>query len=54
MKLATSDVQFSFNNIIRSQIDGVTMGLPLGPTLANIFVGYLESKIAEDLSSQVT
>ena len=23
-------------------------GIPLGPTLANIFVGYLESKIAED------
>ena len=47
-------MQFSFKNIIYSQIDGVAMGSPLGPTLANIFVGYLESKIAEDLSSQVT
>ena len=37
MKLATSDVQFSFNNIMYSQIDGVAMGSPLGPTLANIF-----------------
>ena len=54
MKLATSDVQFSFNNIIYSQIDGVAMGSSLGLTLANIFVGYLESKIAEDLLSQVT
>ena len=27
------------------QIDGVTMGSPLGPALANIFVGYLEKKI---------
>ena len=30
------------------------MGSPLGPNLANIFVGYLESEITEDLSSQVT
>ena len=27
MKLATSDVQFSFNNMIYSQIDGVAMNL---------------------------
>ena len=53
MKIATSDVQFSFNSVIYSQIDGVAMGFPLGPTLANIFIGYLESKVVEDLSSQV-
>ena len=41
MKIAPSDVQFSFNNIIYSQIDGVAMRSPLGPTLANIFVGHL-------------
>ena len=27
------------------QIDVVTMGSPLGPALANIFVGYYESKL---------
>ena len=27
------------------QIDGVAMGLPLGPDLANIFVGYHESRL---------
>ena len=52
MKIETSDVQFSFNNTIYSQIDGAVMGSPLGPKLANIFVGYLEYKISEDLSSQ--
>ena len=53
MKIATSNVQFSFNNIVYSQIDGVAMGSPLGQTLANIFVGYLESKIAKVFSSQI-
>ena len=43
---ATTEVEFSFNSIIFKQTDGVAMGSPLGPTLANIFVGYLESKIA--------
>ena len=29
---------------MRKQIDGVAMGSPLGPALANIFVGFYESK----------
>ena len=39
MQLATSSVEFSFNNNMHRQIDGVAMGSPLGPALANIFVG---------------
>ena len=42
MKFATSSTEFSFNNIMYRQKDGVSMGSPLGPTMANIFMGYLE------------
>ena len=45
MTAATACVEFSFNNIMFRQIDGVAMGSPLGPTLANIFVGNYENKL---------
>ena len=41
IKIATSSVEFNFNNCIYRQIDEVAMGNPLGPTLANIFVYFL-------------
>ena len=50
MKIATSSVEFSFNNLMYKQIDGVAMGSPLGPTLANIFVGFYESKLFDKIS----
>ena len=34
LKLATSESSFIFDNILYKQIDGVTMGSPLGPSLA--------------------
>ena len=46
--LATSGVEFSFNNMMYVQTDGVAMGSPLGPALANIFVGYYEQKIPDN------
>ena len=45
---ATSDVEFGFDGIMYWQIDGVAMGSPLGPVLANIFMGYCEARITED------
>ena len=33
MQLTTSSVEFSFNNKMYRQIDGVAMGSPLGPAL---------------------
>ena len=51
MRLATEEVEFSFNNTLYRQIDGIAMGSPLGPTLANIFMGYLEYRILPEFDS---
>ena len=40
--LCVEHVQFSFNNRLYFQEDGIAMGSPLGPILSNIFIGYLE------------
>ena len=50
MKMATPSVVFSFDDIMYRQIDTVAMGSFLGPALANIFVGYYESKLFQTTS----
>ena len=45
LEKATTNVQFSFNSTMFVQTDGVAMGTPLGPILANIFVGYNEERL---------
>ena len=44
---ATKSEEFSLNNSKYKQIDGVEMGSSLSIALANIFVGYHESKLFE-------
>ena len=45
MQMATSLIKFSFSNTMYWQTDGVAMGSLLGRVLANIFVGYQETKL---------
>jgi len=42
VEFATAKSHFLFNNDVYDQIDGVAMGSPLGPVLANIFMGHYE------------
>ena len=46
--VSTRAVEFSFNNQMYKQLDGVAMGSPLGPELANIFVGFHESRLFDN------
>ena len=39
-RIATSETHFTFNGSIFDQIDGVAMGFPLGPVLADLFMGF--------------
>ena len=38
LSLAIKELYFIFNNILYKQIDGVAIGSPLGPSLANAFL----------------
>ena len=49
MLIATRGVEFSFNNQMYKQLDGVAMGSPLGPALANIFVSFHERRLFNGL-----
>ena len=42
LQLATSESSLIFDNILYKQVDGVAMGSPLGPTLANAFLCHYE------------
>ena len=42
LELCTKDNIFLFNGLLYQQIDGVAMGSPLGPLLANVFMSHVE------------
>ena len=44
LTLSVKSSFFLFNGVYYKQVDGVTMGSPLGPTLANIFLTYYEDR----------
>ena len=44
LSLSTKESYFIFNGLLYIQIDGVAMGSPLGPTLANAFLCFYEKK----------
>ena len=43
-EFATKDTHFSFDGDLYDQIDGVAMGSPLAPALANLFMSHYETK----------
>ena len=48
LTLVVSDPLFIFDGVYYTQSDGVAMGSPLGPTLANIFLSHHEKKWLDD------
>ena len=42
LSIATKGQLFQFNGALYEQTDGVAMGSPLGPLLANVFMSHLE------------
>ena len=42
--LATQESYFIFNDVLYKQKNGVAMGSPLGPTMANVFLSFYEIK----------
>ncbi|KAF7677257.1 hypothetical protein TCON_2655 [Astathelohania contejeani] len=49
--LSVQDSIFMFNNLYYKQIDGVAMGSPLGPSLANVFLCFYEKAWLNDCPS---
>ena len=43
LSVATEESYFIFNDVVYKQKDGVAMGLPLGPTIANVSCHFMKS-----------
>ena len=51
LSLATKESYFIFNGQLYKQVDGVAMGSPLGPTLANAFLVHFEKNWLQNCPS---
>ena len=54
LQVCTKEMHFTFDGKIYVQTDGVCMGSPLGPVLANVFMVHLEETIVPQLSVTMT
>ena len=52
LSLANQESYFMFNYILYKQKDGVAMGSPLGPTMANIFLQFYVMKWLEQCPNE--
>ena len=53
LEVCTKELHFTFDGKIYQQTDGVCMGSPLGPVLANVFMVHLEETIAPKLQDSM-
>lgn len=54
LELCTKQLHFSFNGEMYRQADGVAMGSPLGPVIANIFMSELENELVPQLGEKMS
>ena len=54
LELCTKEMHFSFNDKLYKQRNGVAMGSPLGPVIANIFMVHLENQMIPQLSEKMS
>ena len=53
LRLCTTGLHFTFDNEVYRQVDGVAMGSPLGPVLANVFMVELEEQLVPTLQQEM-
>ena len=51
-RFCTPKTNFLFDGKVCDQVDGIAMGSPLAPTLANLFMGHHEKKWIEDFQGE--
>ena len=54
LEICTKEMHFSFDGNIFRQVNGVAMGSPLGPVIANIFMVELEKRLIPTMSDKIS